>query len=435
MATPYESPPPLVADISSVSEPDELPLSKLRYDERYAILEQFEDFADAVYKSLEELIVNRHSRFYKSVHVLFLAWIIPPIPEIEQLAQVFQNKLHFTTERYDMRYDIPTGEMEELLLLKLEAAVRSHAGADELLIIYYAGHGRLDMDGNTVTWQPTENSPTPDDIDQRQLNWSTIEDRLNNSIAKESDILYIVDSTYKHRNYPTDNAGYPISGGTKGLMGTSQAAGGYLYTRDLIDELQAHFAQLNSISGITLHSRMKDRQAKRQIPGPYHIPRSFLGRYSSVKLASITEDDPRTPTALKYDQSVIICVIQVKFADGDARGDPLWWWEECFDNDDKTVEKGGVRACPLEYVRLLETGKFNERHVPLEYVRLLEAGKLNERHVILALMPSELARKIGKKLKWQTFGEVETLPPKAVLTEEICEAALLKAGFRKAAQP
>ena len=153
MATPHESPPPLVADVSSVSEPDELPLSRLRYGERYAFLEQFEDFAEAVYKSLEELIVNRQfGRFYKSVHVLFLAWTTPLIPEIEELAQVFKNRLHFTTERYNMRHDIPTGAMEELLNLKLEAVVRSHAGADELLIIYYAGHGHLDMDGNTVTW-------------------------------------------------------------------------------------------------------------------------------------------------------------------------------------------------------------------------------------------------------------------------------------------
>ena len=424
MATPHESPPPLVADFSSMSEPDELPLSRPRYDERYAVLEQFQDFADAVYKSLEELIVNRRfGRYYKSVHVLFLAWKTPPIPEIEELAQVFKNRLHFTTERYDMRNDIPAGELEELLLLTLEAAVRSHAGADELLIIYYAGHGRLDMDGDTVTWQPTENSTTPDDIDQRYLNWSKIEDRLNNSIAKTSDILYIVDSSYNHRNYPTDNAGvgYPTSGGTKGLMGTSQAAGGYLYTRDLIDELQAQFPrqfpQSDFISGITLHSRMKDRQAKRQIPEPYHIPRSFLGRKSSIKLPSVTEDDPRRPTALRDNQSVTICVIQVKLAEHHRGGEPPWWWGDYFDEDSRTVKKEGISVCPLEYVRLLDHDKFNERHV------------------ILALMPSDLARKIGKKLKWQTFGELKTIPSQDMVTEEICEAALLKAGFRKAAQP
>ena len=405
-----------------MSEPDELPLFRPRYDERYAVLDQFQDFADAVYKSLEELIVNRRfGRCYKSVHVLFLAWKNPPVPEIEELAQVFKTRLRFTTERYDMRNDIPTGELEELLLMTLEAAVRSHAGADELLIIYYAGHGRLAMDGNTVTWQPTENF---DDIDERSLNWSTIEDRLNDSIAKKSDILYIVDSNYKHRNYPTDNAevGYPTSGGTKGLMGTSQAAGGYLYTRDLIDELQAHFPQSgspqsDSISAINLHSRMKDRQAKRQIPEPYHIPRSAPGRHSSIKLASVTEDDPRRPTALRDDQSVTICVIQVEYAENHDRGEPIWWWGDYFDEDSRTVEKEGVSVCPLEYVRLLDHGKFNQRHV------------------ILALMPSELARKIGKKLKWQTFGEVKTLPSQGVVTEEICEAAFRKAGFRKAAQP
>ena len=244
-----------------------------------------------------------------------------------------------------------------------------------------------------------------------------IEDELNNSIAKNSHILYIVDSSYKPRNYPTDNAGYPTSSGIKGLMGTSQAADVHWYTRDLIDELQAHFVQSDSISATTLHSRMKDRQAERQIPEPYHIPRSALGRKSTIKLASTTEDDPRRPTALRDNQSVTICVIQVKCADHHRRGEPLWWWGGYFDHGDKTVEKGGVRVCPLEYVRLLDNGIFKKRHV------------------ILALMPSELARKIGKKLKWQTFGEVKTLPSQGVVTEEICEAAFRKAGFRKAAQP
>ncbi|KAK0513814.1 hypothetical protein JMJ35_003536 [Cladonia borealis] len=405
MATPHESPPPLVADISSVSEPDELPLSELQRNERHASLKQFSEFADKVYESLEELIVNRRLGRYNSVHVLFLAWKTPPTPEIEELAQVFKDKLQFTTERYD----ITDEEMEESLTMKLEAVVRSHAGVNELLIIYYAGHGRSDMQGSTITWQPTRNSPTSDDIDQRLLNWSMVEDRVNHSIAKDSDILYIVDSSYRPRNYSVDSGGYPtIQGGKKELLATSQAADGYWYTRDLIDELQAHFVQPSSISVSTLHSRMIKRQAERQILELYHLPFSVIARSSSIKLASMTEDDPRPPPTLRDEgHSVTICLIQVDFSDEPEEA-PRFWWEKYFDDDSKTVEKEGVKFHPVEYVRCLDY------EVERPYYH------------ILALMPRKVSRKIVKKLKWPAFAELETLPSRTPITDEMLDSAVRK---------
>ena len=406
MASPNAPTPSLVADISSMSEPDELPLSELQRNDRYASLKQFSDFADAVYESLEELIVKRRFGRYNSVHVLFLAWKIPPTPEIEELAQVFKHKLQFTTERYD----ITSEEMEESLKLKLEAVVRSYAGFGELLIIYYAGHGRSDMQGHTITWQPTRNSPTPDDIDQRLLNWSMIEDRLNHSIAKDSDILYIVDSSYKPRNYPVDSGGYPtIHGGNKEFLATSQAADGYWYTRDLIDELQAHFVQPSSISVSTLHSRMIKRQAKRQILELYHLPLSVIARSSSIKLASMTEDGPRIPPSLKESQSVTICMIRVKDTPPLT---PQECWKNYINNSATvTVEKAGREAHPVEYVKCL-------------YCRTVDKV-----HVFLVSMPSEISRKIVKKIRWRAFAELETVSSEAALTQDILSKAKREADM------
>lgn len=409
MATPHEATPPLVADLSSEYEPDETRASQLRMEEHYKSLKKFEEFADAVYKSLEELLANRRFGLYNSVHVLLLAWGPPEIELLKQLGEVFENKLNFTTECYT----ITRNDLEEALTLKLEAAVRDHAGADELLIIYYTGHGRLDKDENTTTWQPNRDSPAPEDWILRPLNWSKSEDRLNQSIAKDGNILYIVDSCHEPRKYPLD-AGYPsaITGGSKELLGMSHAGDDYGFTRDLIDELQAHFSRPGSISVSTLHSRMIKRQAKRETPEPYRLPLSINARSSSIVLASMTENEPRAPTRLQAKpESVTLCMIQVEHSFGETGGTPRYWWEEYFDGD-KTAEREGVKAHPVDYMQFLWNHLFR-------------------RHYMVVLMPSKLSHQIAKKLEYQAFAELVSYPSRAELTDEIWNKTMRKAGFHK----
>ena len=390
--------------MSSMSEPDELPLSEARLRLLNASLGRFEEFSEALEESLEELIVNRRFGRYNSVHALLLAWKTPENREVElvkQLAKVFENTLNFTTKRHEILPD----QSEEPLTLELEAAVRKHAAADELLIIYYAGHGCLDKQGKTTTWEQTGDSATRENDVSLPLNWSGFENRLNLDIGIKSDILYIVDSTYKSRTYP------PNSGGSKELLGTSQASDDYSFTTDLMDELQAHFSRPNSVSGSTLHSRMIKRQAERQIPKPYHLPLSENARLSSIVLASMTEDDPRRPATLRdKSQSVTLCMIRVKFPPGYLPNDSRYWWGECIDRFE-SVEKEGVAT------------------EPVDYVRRLDFQKVGQVHVILVLMPSALSRKIAKKMEWRAFAELETVDSEAALTDAILKKASRKAGL------
>ena len=394
MATPHEPTPPLGADNSSMSEPDEMPLSQLRRDERNAVLEDFSIFGRALHDSLKELLANRRYGRYNSVHVLFLAWKTTQTREIEELPQleeVFKNQLKFTTERYDITRE----QLEESLDSRLEAAVRSHAGADELLIIYYAGHGRLDKHRNTTTWQPTMDSSTPGDDIVLPLNWSVFEDRLNQTIVKDSHILYIVDSCYKPRKYTAN------SRGSKELLATSQAAAGYSFTRDLTDELQAHFSKTGSISVSTLHSRIIERQAQRQISEPYHLPLSDKASPPSIVLASMTEDGPRMPTSLGKSQSVTICMIRVK---NSPPSDPAKWWKEYIVNS-VTVEKTDLG----------------------DYVKLLVCDRVDEVHVFLVSMPSKVSRKIVKRIRWRAFAELKTVTSEAALSQDVMNEAWRKA--------
>ena len=185
------------------------------------------DFATTLDHILGELLYKQYYGRYNSLHVLLVAWKTSTTHEIKELAQlreIFENKLQFTTERYDITREVRPETFE----IELEEAMRIHARADELLIIYYAGHGRLDKGSHVTFWQPTKDPPTTDNPTPLPLNWKTLEYRLNHSIAKDSDILYILDSCY------TPSMRQSISRGSKELLAASQSDGDYSFTNRLV---------------------------------------------------------------------------------------------------------------------------------------------------------------------------------------------------------
>ena len=423
MASSSVRPPSLEPDTSSEVELDE-PLSQQQTAKRSVWnLRHFLDFATALRNSLQELIVKKHYGHYDSVHVLFLAWGVPAsstTKELKDLEYFLRTHLKFTTQYHQIVCNDAANEFDSML----EDVVRAYAGANELLIIYYAGHSRLYVAEKTTTWQATrepasspvlvflESASAPVHV-LPELNWSTIENRLNQTSAKHSNILYILDSGYTPSMCP------PSPQGSKELLAASKdvpkstAVGDYLFTADLLHELRQQIQATDSISVSTLHSRIIKRQAERQIPKPYHLPLSAKASSSSIVLASMTEDNPCIPTRLRESQSVTLCMIQVKIS---ARGTPVEWWKEYIDHS-ATTEKLGVKVHPGDYVK----------HLACDIV--------GEAHVILVSMPSEVSRKIVEKTSGRAFTELKTVNSEAALTKDMLHEAWRKARVPTASLP
>ncbi len=413
MASAYERTPSLEADASSELEPDE-PLSRQQLARRSdSNLPLFSFFATTLFYSLKKLIVKKHSGHYDSVHVLHLAWGVPAgstIKELNDLKHFMKTHLKFTTEYYQLARDDAGDELNS----KLEDVVRAYGGANELLIIYYAGHGRLDMGRKTTTWQATRDFPSTRDhillgsnssTFENRLNWSTIETRLNQSIARDSNILYILDSCYTPGTFPLSPGGSKELLAASKDMSKSNAFGDYLFTADLLHELRQQTESTGSISVSTLYSLIIERQAERQIPEPFHLALSDKASSSSIVLASMTEGDPCIPSSLKESQSVTLCKIQVEVFPVSTLTQQ---WEELINNS-PAVEKVGLKIHPADYVNRLDSrivGQF---------------------HVILVSMPTEVSRKLVKTTRSRFFAELKTVESEAAITSDIVNEALRKA--------
>ena len=221
----------LSPDTSSDFDLDK-PLSRQQYAKlSVSNLPHFYCFALNLCKSLKDLIVKKHYRHYDSVHVLLLAWGTPTsstIKELEDLKYFLETDLSFPTEYYQLADNDAGNELDS----KLEDVIRAYGGGNELLIIYYAGNSRLDIAEKTTTWQ------TARAYDSQELNWSTIENRLNQTIATHSNILYILDSAYTPGGRPSSSPGRKeLLAASKDVL-NSAAVKDYLFTADLLHELR-----------------------------------------------------------------------------------------------------------------------------------------------------------------------------------------------------
>ena len=91
---------------------------------------------------------GRHSR-YKGVYVLLLSWEMDNlgvIREIMELQEVFRSQYHFETEEWK----IPSHKSHNSLSSRILNFVESYDDKNNLLIIYYGGHGGMNDDRHCI---------------------------------------------------------------------------------------------------------------------------------------------------------------------------------------------------------------------------------------------------------------------------------------------
>ena len=94
----------------------------------------------------------RHQR-YAAVNVLLISWKdddTNSATEIKQLKTFFQESFHYTA----CSYQIPSTDSQASLNFQIASFLHAFGGPDNLLIIYYGGHGgpRIGNNRSPCTW-------------------------------------------------------------------------------------------------------------------------------------------------------------------------------------------------------------------------------------------------------------------------------------------
>ncbi|KAL8647832.1 MAG: hypothetical protein Q9226_006266 [Calogaya cf. arnoldii] len=198
-------------------------------------------------QDLQQAIANSFPRpktLYTSVHVLLLRWAEDDLNvqhELTTLMNVFNNQYSFATEQWDIPSQSPTRALQT----KLYDFQNSHQNEDELLIVYYGGHGDADRRGRSI-WAANQKTDSP------TLNWSSLQHLLETAIPH---VLIILDCCY------AANAARDTSEGTTkellaacGRENPTTGVSDRSFTSALIEELQAFGSTHFTVA--MLHSRL-----------------------------------------------------------------------------------------------------------------------------------------------------------------------------------
>lgn len=103
-------------------------------------------------KKLADYRLIRHQR-YAAVAVLMISWKdddTNSAAEIEQLKTIFQDSFNYTV----YSYQIPSAKPQQSLNEQIATFLNYFGGSDNLLVIYYGGHGgpRTKKSKSPCTW-------------------------------------------------------------------------------------------------------------------------------------------------------------------------------------------------------------------------------------------------------------------------------------------
>ena len=258
--------------------------------------ESFEEFLEHLNRAAKTVLPTTSKR-YHDVVVLLLRWQDDDLgteSEIQDLECLFRDTYHYKTERYL----IPSSDSATQLEYKLNDFRRANDNESNLLILYYGGHGSLDI-----------NKPRPSrSIWQAKLNggatlvWSDLQGILERA---KSDVVFILDCCFAA-------SAARCSGSKEGLWAcnsevTTTGVNDNSFTRNLIEELRSLSTLRFNVA--MLHARLMARYRK---PGPHMLLTepwyTYLGDTASASAAISPQSSNQTSTA-----GNVCCVGSPKF--------------------------------------------------------------------------------------------------------------------------
>ncbi|KAI1105936.1 hypothetical protein F4804DRAFT_90702 [Jackrogersella minutella] len=254
------------------------------------------EFAQSLEDSATRAFPNRGgSQRYKKVHVLLLHWTCDDLfvlKELDDLEACLREDYNFETETFP----IPSNNAHLDLMLKIGAMIKEHESNDNLFIIYYGGHARID-ESRQSTWCGNRSSDSP------WLQWSAIQTLLERSL---SDVLILLDccagaasATFPNGNSITET----ISASSWDAIAPDP--GRYSFTNTLIEVLQEWKRRV--FSAAMLHAEVLARlkhPRPEMLNGkhfearatPVHFMMTANHKAPSIEIARVLPADARPPS-------------------------------------------------------------------------------------------------------------------------------------------
>ncbi|ETS80329.1 hypothetical protein PFICI_07858 [Pestalotiopsis fici W106-1] len=171
-------------------------------------LKNFNQVIDALKSAADRVSTSHHSGHkYASMHALLLSWEGDDLgvgTEVANLGDVLSNQYAFDVRQWEIPMKKSTIKLTKLIVDWTEEYERE----DNLLLVYYGGHGRMDSSRQAI-WSNRRNR---DEL-YAEVKWSGCEEVLHESI---SDTLFLLDCCH---------AGSSISQALKGFSETIAASG------------------------------------------------------------------------------------------------------------------------------------------------------------------------------------------------------------------
>ena len=312
-------------------------------------LESFEEFFEHLNRAAKT-VLPRSSRRYREVAVLLLQWQDDDLgteTEVNDLECLFQDMYHYRTERFL----IPSSDSATQLEYKLNDFRKAYNHENDLLILYYGGHGSLDFSKQRPSrsiWQANRNGGA-------SLVWSDLQGILERA---KSDVVFILDCCFAA-------SAARCAGSKEGLWAcnsevTTTGVNDNSFTRNLIEELKSLSTSRFNIA--MLHARLMRRYRK---PGPHMLLTepwyTYLGdaalasaeispqpsnqmssasNYSVLDGSDSSSERPSAVTTISIDQSMTetLVLLAVRLKDTEQTPQLLSWQNWCHDLTPDDVE-------------------------------------------------------------------------------------------------
>ncbi|MCJ1330704.1 hypothetical protein MMC10_007390 [Thelotrema lepadinum] len=220
-------------------------------------LKDFGEFFDYLNRGAKSAL-PRVSRRHSEAHVLLVRWEeddLGTVNEINDLDNVFKDLYNYQTEQYLIPSRSSANELEGALV----DFKRAHDSDDNLLVLYYGGHGALEASPSN---RPGRSIWTAKQKGGPSVVWSDLQGVLERA---EADVVFILDCCF------ASTAARGVARAKEGLWAcnsavTTTGVSDNSFTRNLIEELKSlHAARFNVAM---LHARLMRRYRQ---AGPHKL--------------------------------------------------------------------------------------------------------------------------------------------------------------------
>ncbi|KAI9694723.1 MAG: hypothetical protein M1822_000339 [Bathelium mastoideum] len=227
-------------------------------------VDSFEEFFEHLNQAAKSAL-PRKPRRYDNVYVLLLRWEDDDLgtqTELDALKVVFEKVYGYSTEEYL----IPSHKPAQQLEWKLINFRQAYDAEQNLLILYYGGHGSYETHTKRSIWAPNPMANV-------MLVWSDLQGVL---VRGDSDVVFILDccfaATASRGTLPGTKEGLWACSSTEVTTGVHDNS----FTRNLIEELTP--TDTNRLSVVMLHARLLRRYPDKLKKEPWY---TYLGDVAS----------------------------------------------------------------------------------------------------------------------------------------------------------